>query len=92
MGTDCEEAVSHIRAANNLKLSLVFAPSARPNADGSVAYEFAVTHTSRALLAFLQSPYWSRMWIIQEFALARDLAFASGAALATSEDVWSIFY
>lgn len=91
LGIECEDAVSRIRASNNFELRLVYAPTARPNADGSLTYEFAETEMSRPLLPFPQSPYWTRMWIIQEFALARNLAFAAGAALAMEDNISSIF-
>lgn len=81
-GTKCEEALHLINTATPAKLRSVYKP-----------YTGILQSTSfaQALVPLLENEYWTRMWIVQEFVLAKDLLFASGSVLAHWDHVHHIF-
>ncbi|RSL78146.1 hypothetical protein CEP51_008461 [Fusarium floridanum] len=71
-GPSCEKALHLVATADPAKLRAVY----KPYTDRFQKSEF-----SEPLIPLLESDYWSRMWIVQEFVLAQDLVFASGSVL-----------
>lgn len=71
-GPSCEKALHLLATADLAKLRAVY----RPYTDRFQKSEF-----SEPFIPLLESEYWSRMWIVQEFVLAQDLVFASGSVL-----------
>ncbi|KAI8712024.1 HET domain-containing protein [Fusarium sp. LHS14.1] len=71
-GPSCEKALYLLATADLVKLRTVHRP---------YTGHFQKSDFSEPLIPLLESEYWSRMWIVQEFVLAQDLVFASGSVL-----------
>lgn len=98
LGVEHEEALRVIQTADPSALSAeVFDPEA----------EWHRLHDSdfaRKVEPFLKAPYWERMWILQEFILARKIVLASGNVLVpwdhaslmfpprNSPDIWHVYH
>lgn len=48
---------------------------------------FTSKYEARTRHAFARSEYWTRLWTLQEFVLARDLHFISGHTIVAKDDV-----
>lgn len=82
LGLGCEGALHLLAAADAAQLRSVYKP---------YTYSFQMSEFSGSLVPFLESNYWTRMWVVQEFVLARDVVFASGSALVPWERASKVF-
>lgn len=82
LGLGCEGALRLLAAAGGAQLRSVYKP---------YTYSFQKSAFSESLVPFLESDYWTRMWVVQEFVLARDVVFASGSALVPWERASKVF-
>ncbi|MBE3048619.1 HET domain-containing protein [Candidatus Bathyarchaeota archaeon] len=82
LGLGCERALRLLATADPAQLRSVYMP---------YTYSFQKSEFSEALIPFLESDYWTRMWIVQEFVLARDVVFASGPVLVPWDRANKVF-
>jgi hypothetical protein len=82
LGQSCETALQLLATAEPAKLRSVYRPHTA---------SFQASKFSELLIPLLKSDYWTRMWIVQEFMLARDLVFASGSSFLHWDCVHHLF-
>ncbi|KAJ0164211.1 Heterokaryon incompatibility protein 6, OR allele [Colletotrichum tanaceti] len=75
---DSDLLLPHLRAMSALIRQLRYADVVRAHAD--IAFLRRVSRAFRAFRAFCERPYWTRLWIIQEFAVGAEIDVLCGRA------------